>query len=528
MPSITSPDESLPSRPDVETVRPPEETGPVQHAYRQILKSSVVIGGSSVVNICLRIVRAKVMAMLLGPAGVGLMGLYSSVADLTQSIAGMGINSSGVRQIAEAVGTGETQRIARTATVLRRVALLLGLLGGGLLVLFSRQVSTLTFGSYHHAGSVALLAIAVFFSAVSGGQSALIQGVRHISDLARMSILGALFGTLVGIPLVYFLRENGLVPLLVAAAAMSAITSWWYSRKVEIQPVAISFPEVRREVALLLKLGFAFMASGLLTMGAAYIIRIIIVRERGFEAAGLYQAAWGLGGLYVGFILQAMGTDFYPRLTAACKDNGACNRLVNEQAHISLLLAGPGLMATLTFAPILIALFYSGKFAEAVAPLRWICLGLTLRVVAWPMGFIILAKGAQNIFFLTELAATAVHVGLAWLCVHRFGVTGAGVAFFGLYAWHTALIYIIVRLFTGFRWSAPNRKTGLAVLSSVGLVFCGFLVFSNSVATVIGSMFTGLVGIYSLRRILILVPDARIPKAFRRFITALRLTPATA
>ena len=74
-------------------------------------------------------VRTKAMALMLGPAGFGLMGLYGVILELTQTIAGMGINSSGVRQIAEAVGTGETARIARTAVVLRRTAFVLGLLG---------------------------------------------------------------------------------------------------------------------------------------------------------------------------------------------------------------------------------------------------------------------------------------------------------------------------------------------------------------------------------------------------------------
>ena len=87
------------------------------------------------------------MAMLLGPAGFGLFGLYGSIQNLTQSIAGMGINSSGVRQIAEAAGSGDKERIAQTAAVLRRTAIVLGLLGATLLLVFSRQVSQLTFGS---------------------------------------------------------------------------------------------------------------------------------------------------------------------------------------------------------------------------------------------------------------------------------------------------------------------------------------------------------------------------------------------
>ena len=82
---------------------------------------------------------------------------------------------------------------------------------------------------------MSLLSIAVFFSLVSAGQGALIQGMRRIADLAKMNVLGALFGVCIGIPLVYFFRERGVVPSLVSVAAMTILTSWWYSRKIDIQ-----------------------------------------------------------------------------------------------------------------------------------------------------------------------------------------------------------------------------------------------------------------------------------------------------
>ncbi|HMK22670.1 MAG TPA: oligosaccharide flippase family protein, partial [Terriglobales bacterium] len=98
-------------------------------SYLQILKSSALIGGSQVANIAIGIVRTKAMALLLGPAGFGLFGLYGSIASLTQNLAGMGINSSGVRQIAEAAGTGDRTRIGQTTAVLRRTSVVLGLFG---------------------------------------------------------------------------------------------------------------------------------------------------------------------------------------------------------------------------------------------------------------------------------------------------------------------------------------------------------------------------------------------------------------
>ena len=515
-----------------EVLVPPPDVAPAlelpaaeEHTYGQILKSSVLIGGSSLLNIGVGIIRTKAMAVLLGPAGFGLLGLYGSIADLAVSIATMGVNSSGVRQIAEAASSGDHKRIARTVTVLRWTAVALGILGAGLLILFCRQVSTLTFGTDQHAGAVALLSLVVLFRLVAAGQVALIQGMRRIADLAKTGVLGALFGTLISIPVVYLLREEGVVPSLVCIAAMSLVTGWWYSRKVRIPAAAITVSEARDEAAALLKLGFAFMGSGLLVVGASYAVRIIVVRNIGLEAAGFYSAAWTLGGLYVGFVFQAMGADFYPRLVGVATDNSRCNRLVNEQAQVSLLLAGPGIIATITFAPLIIFLFYSNQFTEAVEILRWICLGMALRVITWPMGFIIVAKNRQLMFFGADLAWTLVNVGLAWLCVGLFGLNGAGIAFFGSYVFHGLLIYPIVRTLSGFRWSAANRQVGILFLCSIGLVFCGLHLLPPIWAAVLGAMATAVSGIYSVRRMLLLLSTDRIPPRIRQHLVWLRLDP---
>jgi PST family polysaccharide transporter len=390
-----------------------------------------------------------------------------------------------------------------------------------LLITFSGQISALTFGSRDYAEAICLLSVAAFFRLVSAGQGALIQGMRRISDLAKMSVWGALFGTFTTIVLVFFLREKGIVPSLVCGAATTIATSWWYSRKIQIEMPSITAAQVSREVGPLLKLGSAFMVTGLMTMGSAYVVRIIVLRELGFEAAGLYQSAWTLGGLYVSFILQAMGADFYPRLTNSVNDNAACNRIVNEQARVGLLLAGPGAVATLVFAPVVISLLYSAKFHAAVGILRWICLGTTLQVITWPMGFISLAKCKSNVFFWSDFAWTAVYLSLAWACVKWFGLNGTGIAFFGSYIFHAVITYPIARRLSGFRWSSENRKTGVLLLSLIAVVFCGFYMLPFYWAVCVGALAVVLSGGYSVRVLLTLIPSDRIPLSLRRFMPRL-------
>jgi len=500
---------------------PPSSNG--SRSYLQIVKSTTLIGGSSVINVMFSIIRNKAMAVLLGPEGIGLMALYNSIADISQTVAGLGINASGVRQIA-AVNSKETVRIAEVATVLRRVSLLLGVVGTALLLLFSAPVAQFTFGSSHYRLGVMVLSLAVFFQVAASGRAALVQGMREISSLAWMSVLGGLCSVVIGVPIIYFFGEPGIALSLVAAALASFVTSWWFSRKIKVPDVPLSSRRAMQETSALFKLGVVFMASGFLTMGSAYAIRLIVSSESGLHAAGLYQAAWSLGGLYAGFILQAMGTDFYPRLTAVSQDNAECNRLVNEQTEVSILLAGPGLIATLTLAPAVISLFYSSAFQGSVEILRWICLGMMLRIVAWPIGFIILAKGAKAIFFWSEVAAAVVHVGLAWLCVPAFGAAGAGFAFFGLYIWHSVLMYCVARRFTDFRWSPVNRKLIAGYLPISALVFGAFQLLPLWQATGLGLATTITVGLYSLRMLAGLLPEHAFPRLIRPLLVSMRST----
>jgi PST family polysaccharide transporter len=491
---------------------------PKKGSHGEILKSSALIGFSTLINIAIGIVRTKAMAVWLGPADFGLMGLYGSIADFAQTLAGMGVNASGVRQIAAAAGEGDTDRIARAVVVLRRTAVFLGLFGAALVVVFSRPISDLTFGSNQHATAVKALSAIVLFGCLSGAQTALVQGMRRVSDLVNMGILAATLGAIVSLAMVYAFREEGIVPALVCGAAMSLIVSWSYSRKVQIRTPSLTPVEIGHEAADLLKLGFALMASGLMMTGAAYAIRVFIVRKLGLDEAGLYQSAWTLGGMYVGVILGAMGTDFYPRLAAVAKDDDECNRLVNEQIQIGVLLAVPGVIATLALAPLVITLLYSPKFADAVEPLRWLCLGMALRVVSWPMGYIIIAKSARHLLFWSEFAWTAVYVALAWACVTAFGLNGAGVAFFASYVVHVLMVYVIVRRLSGFRYSKLNLRLCLGFIFVVGLVFCGFEILSYRVAMAVGALSLAATSVYSGRQILALISTSSIPRPVSRML----------
>lgn len=430
-------------------------------SFRSILKSSSLIGGATIINILIGMVRTKFVAVLLGPTGVGLLGMFGQITGLIGTVTAMGIGSSGVRQVAEAVGSGDNERIARTVKTLRRTAWLTGCLGLLVMVVFCVPLSRMTFGNSNFAWSIAALGITLLSSAIAGGQGCIINGSRRIGDLAKMSIIGAINGTLISIPCFYLWGQAGIVPSLILSALAALTTSWWFARRVPVKVVDLSWRDSYSEARQLLLLGVSFMGAGLVTTLSNYLIRIVMLRQFGLSDVGIYQAAFNLSGMLVGFVLGAMSTDYYPRLTAVASDNASVYRMVNEQSQISILLALPGLAAMMIFAPLIIKLFYTVSFATAVPIMRWCLLGILGQVFSWPLGFVILAKGKGKIFFVTEICACVLQLVSVFFFIRIWGLEGAGIAFMLMYVFHTGLMLFIIRKLVGATWT---RYTTVMIL----------------------------------------------------------------
>ena len=242
-------------------------------SYGSILKSTILVGGSQVVNIIIGIVRTKLIAVMLGPSGIGLMGMYQSIIAMAGAVTSAGIGTSGVRQVAEVAGTGNEVRIARTIITMRKMMVVLGILSLIIMMVLSTPISKLTFSDTKHVDAIIFLSIALFFGSINSGQLAIIRGMRRIADYAIVSVLGAFLGTLFTIPIIYIWREDGIVPSLVVVSIMTTLPSWWYARKIEIAKMIMGIKEVWKESQNFFYLGFVFMLTAIIATVVQYAIR---------------------------------------------------------------------------------------------------------------------------------------------------------------------------------------------------------------------------------------------------------------
>ncbi len=397
---------------------------------------------------------AKAGAVFLGPQGVGLLKLYVSTMDVLRVLSGLGISSSGVRELANAIGRKDETQVAKAVKTLKQLCWATGVFGWLLAAALAYPVSSWVFGSESYAVPLATLGVTLLFAALSGGQMAFLQGARRIAALAKVNVLSAAFSTILAIVLYWQLGVRGIVPALVTGAAVTLLVSWWYARQLPVPalPAGARF-SATSEGRRLVGLGLAFMWSGLMVTSVAALTNTLIVRELGMQANGYYGAAWALSGMFANFVLAAMGADFLPRLAAVQNDHPNVCRLVNEQTEVGILLALPGLVATMFFAPLAIKLFYSSEFLVAAELLPWLVLGVFGRVTSWPMGFILIAKARSKLFIVSETGFAIIHASFLLVGLLTLGLVGVAIAFFITYCIYNIALHIISKGLVKFQWS---------------------------------------------------------------------------
>jgi len=429
-----------------------------QSSYRQIMKATALFGGVQIINVFVQIIRSKVVAVLLGPTGMGILGLLNSTMALMGSLTNFGLKTSAVKDISAEYVSLNNFRIAVIITTLRRLVWITGCLGTLLVLIFSSLLSKLTFGNNDFTIAFIWISVTLLFQQLSSGQFVILQGMRKLKSLAKANVLGSCIGLVVTLPLYYIYGTDGIVPGILGTSLVTLFLSWYFSNKVAVEPVNVSYSQTLSEGKSMLRMGFMISLSGLLTTGGSYIVRIFISRTGGIDEVGLYNAGFSIINTYVGMIFSAMATDYYPRLSAVAHDNFLCKKTINQQAEIALLILSPILIVFLVFINWIVVLLYSNQFIAVNTMIYWAAMGMFFKSSSWSIGFIFLAKGSSRLFLWNEIITNLYLLGLNIIGYHYWGLTGLGVSFAVSYLLHLLQVFVVSRIKFSFSFDLAIFK----------------------------------------------------------------------
>ncbi|MDE7351177.1 MAG: O-antigen translocase [Muribaculaceae bacterium] len=429
-----------------------------ENSYKSILKGTSMFGGVQVFQILINWARGKCVAVLLGPEGMGIASLFTSASNTVQKFASLGLNLAIVREMAD--NSRDPDSISRFIGLSIRILAATSLLSALICILFARPLSRVTFGSTDMSWQFMLLGIAVGFGIAGTGILSILQGLHEVKRLSKASIVGGLTGLFIGVPLYYLYGTAGIVPAMIALSVAMFIFYYFSLRKsVVYEPLKGFAREHASVIKRMIGMGIILMASDLIGTSVTYGINIFIHTLASDIEVGLYQAANSATAQYSGMVFTAMAMDYFPRLTKASNDRSLMHAIVNRQTEIVALIIAPAACLLIITAPLVIQILFTREYDPILPLMRWMGLGITLRALMMPMGYITFAKDNKKAFFALEgLFGNLLTLALSCIGFYFFGLIGLGYAFLADNALCLLVYYVVNRRLYGYRFTCEALK----------------------------------------------------------------------
>ncbi len=391
---------------------------------RSIFKAIGILGSMRVIQLLSRIVSSKFVALFIGPEGIGDLGLIRNVISLIESFTSFGYSIVSVKEIASAQGDKANEKIALT----KKLSIYIGILGFAIMLASSSFLSLWIFGSANKFYWFVLLSLNFLLLSRNSFFSALMQGKRMMKVIAVSGTTASLLTTIVIIPIYYFLMEEGIIPAILVSNVILFLVNIYFCRHLKIKSYTGGFHSFFEKSKPMLLMGLVLSANLIVNHLCHFLLRFFFKNwEEDSSILGFYEVGITIITTYAGTIFSVMSVDFYPRISACYKDNVEIKSLVNKQIIISLLLVLPIASGFYLFDEFLILGLYSEKFLPVILIFKFGLLATVFKAIAWPLSYVILAKGNRTQFLKQEVIADILNIFLIIVLYLKFGLVGVGI-----------------------------------------------------------------------------------------------------
>lgn len=450
---------------------------------RTIIKTMGMFGSIQVFNILCSIIRTKLIALWIGPVGMGLFAIFNSAIEMIGNITNLGLRTSSIRNISQETNNGG--KLNRICTVVRRWTLVLGILGAIVIASASPLLSQMSFGDKNHIWGYIALSIAVLANTLTNGEHSILQGTSLLRKLAKASLYGAFTGLLLSIPLFYFLGEDSIIPSIICYSLSILFFSYLLRNKnVGIQGETLSIKDTINLGKDFLKLGIFITLTDIATQITNYAFISYLNNASSTEMVGYYQTGYTLIAKYTALIFSSLGVEYFPRLSKVSHSNIRLNTFVSQEINIVLMILTPVIIAFILCRRLIISILYSPDFFIIETFISVGIIGMIFRAISWCMAFVILAKGTGKIFFITEITSTIIFLFLYIPAFNIFGLNGFGVAFLLWYLFYSIIIAFVyyrkfrlklnIACYKWLIWSLITSSTALLLMET-----------NNTIATIV-------------------------------------------
>jgi O-antigen/teichoic acid export membrane protein len=402
-----------------------------------LVKVSFLNAIATVIRMLTGFVSIKVVAAIIGPAGVALLGQLNNFTQILLSISNGGINA-GVTKYTSEFSASEKDYILYLGTGFW-ITVILSILTSLVIFIGAGYFSENILHDIHYRSVFYIFGGTILLYALNALLTAVINGFKEYKKFVIANIIGSLVGMLFAIILSI---RYGVYGALIATVTFQSIVffitlgivakSYWFKWK----SFLLKF---NKRVAI--QLGhYSLMAitSAVTVPTGQIIVRNFITRNKSISDAGLWEGINRISGMYLMVITTSLGVYYLPKLSEL-----KTIRDLRTEIYSVYKLVIPLLILTTVliyiFRVFIIHLLFTPAFMGMKDLFAYQLIGDILKIMGWVLGYLLLSKAMTKIYIVMEIVNFMLLILISYLLVNRYGTVGATMAFAIVY-----LIYLIV------------------------------------------------------------------------------------
>lgn len=408
-----------------------------------LIKTSLLSFIATAIKMIAALVINKAVAVYIGPAGLALVGQFQNFTQLVMSAAQGAINS-GVTKYAAEYGK-ESKKIPILFSTAGKISLISSLVVGTGIIVFSNFASLHFLKSDKYSYIFVIFGFTLVLFVINNLLLSILNGLKEIKTWVMINIIQSVYSLIFTTLLIVILGLDGALIALVTNQSVIFLIVLWMLKKHPIIKlanfkVAFNKPEAKKLA------GFAAMA---ITSAATIPVSHLIVRNYigetlDWHQAGYWQAIWYISTMYLMVVTTTLSIYYLPRLSEITNKAELRNELWQGYKIIMPIVI---VMTVVIFLlkDIIIWLLFTQEFKPMRDLFLWQLIGDVLKIAAWLLAYLMLAKAMTKTFITTEIVFSLSFVLLSIWFVEQYGLVGMSYAFAANYSLYLLVMIVVTK-----------------------------------------------------------------------------------
>ena len=395
------------------------------------------------IKLCAGFVVLKIIAVIIGPSGVAIVGQFSNLTQIIMAMSIGGIGSGVIKY---------TSQLKDNHNELHKMWQAIPWISGCLMLpvivfmlIFHNYLAIEFLHDPQYGVIFIFFSFSLIFYVANNLILSILNGLHEIKKFNILNMLNSIIVLVVTMVLVYYYKVFGALLALVISQSITFFIIVFFVVKSSWFKISSFFGKLDKYYCKKL-LGFTLMSivSACVNPTSQMFVRSYLANHTSWSVAGCWQGMQKISDAYLMIIYAALGTYYLPKLANLTNTNEIKQEIRNGYKLIIPFL----LFSTLIIyflRDFEIKLLFSDSFTAMRDMFFWQLLGDCFKISSWILAYLMIAKAKTKLFVITEIIFGITFPLFACLFISYLGSNGAVLAFAVNYALYLMLFIFLYK-----------------------------------------------------------------------------------